>query len=73
MQSSSPGTSDTTIRLFILSVYLADAATRGISDKVQIIDFDIPGAFLHNKLTRALVTKYKLLILTYLVHFYITN
>jgi hypothetical protein len=46
------GTSDTTIRLFILSVYLADAATRGISGKVQIVDFDIPGAFLHNKLTR---------------------
>jgi hypothetical protein len=39
-------------KLFTLSVYLADTATSGISDKVQIIDFDIPDAFLHNKLTR---------------------
>jgi hypothetical protein len=46
------GTSDTTIRLFILSVYLADAATRGINDQVEMVDFDIPGAFLHNKLTK---------------------
>lgn len=46
------GTSDTTNRAFILQAYLADAASRGCLDRLQIGDFDFPGAFLHNQLTR---------------------
>lgn len=46
------GTSDTTNRAFILHAYLADATYRNCLNRLQIGDFDFPGAFLHNKLTR---------------------
>ena len=46
------GTSDTTNRAFILSAYLADASHRSCLDRLLLGDFDFPGAFLHNKLTR---------------------
>ena len=48
------GTSDTTNRAFILQAYLADAAHRNCLDNLLIGDFDFPGAFLHNPLTRAM-------------------
>jgi hypothetical protein len=47
------GTSCTTNRAFILSCVLADTSHRGILHKLQIGDFDIPGAFLQNPLPRS--------------------
>ena len=55
------GTSDTTNRAFILSAYIADAAHRGCLPDLQFGDFDFPGAFLHNKLTRQMTNGYQLL------------
>ena len=46
-------TSCTTNRCFILSCALADAAYRGVLPDLEIGDFDIPGAFLQNKLPRS--------------------
>lgn len=47
------GTSCTTNRCFIISSSLADASHRRILHKLRIGDFDIPGAFLQNKLPRS--------------------
>ena len=47
------GTSCTTNRCFILSCVLADASHRKVLNHLQIGDFDIPGAFLQNKLPRS--------------------
>ena len=47
------GTSCATNRSFIISTSLADAAHRRILHKLQIGDFDIPGAFLQNRLPRS--------------------
>ena len=55
------GTSDTTNRAFILQAYLADAAHRGCLDCLQIGDFDFPGAFLHNPLTREMTNDHQLI------------
>ena len=56
------GTSDTTNRAFILSYVLADAAVWDRPDSLVIGDFDFPGAFLHNRLTRELTNGYQLLV-----------
>ena len=55
------GTSDTTNRAFILQAYQADAAHRGCLDRLQIGDFDFPGAFLHNLLTRQMTNGHQLI------------
>ena len=55
------GTSDTTNRAFLLSAYLADASHRHCLDRLLIGDFDFPGAFLHNKLTRAMTNGHQLI------------
>lgn len=55
------GTSDTTNRAFILQVYLADAAHRQCLQDLTIGDFNFPGAFLHNKLTRAMSNGHQLI------------
>ena len=55
------GTSDTTNRAFILSVYLADASHRNCLDSLLLGDFDFPGAFLHNKLTREMTNGHQLI------------
>lgn len=47
------GTSCTTNRCFIISSSLADAAHRRVLHKLQVGDFDIPGAFLQNRLPRS--------------------
>ena len=56
------GTSDTTNRAFILQAYLADAAHRDCLDRLQIGDFDFPGAFLHNPLTRKMTNGHQLIV-----------
>jgi hypothetical protein len=55
------GTSDTTNRAFLLQAYIADATHRGCLDRLQIGDFDFPGAFLHNKLTRKMTNGHQLI------------
>ena len=55
------GTSDTTNRAFLLSAYLADASHRNCLDRLLIGDFDFPGAFLHNKLTRSMTNGIQLI------------
>ena len=55
------GTSDTTNRAFILSAYLADASHRNCLDCLLLGDFDFPGAFLHNKLTREMTNGHQLI------------
>lgn len=55
------GTSDTTNRAFLLSAYLADAAHRNCLPQLLIGDFDFPGAFLHNKLTREMTNGHQLI------------
>lgn len=55
------GTSDTTNRAFILATCLADAAHRGCLPQLLIGDFDFPGAFLHNKLTRTMTNGHQLI------------
>jgi len=45
-------TSDVTNKLFIIATSLQDAANRDCLDKLEFTVFDIPGAFLHNRLTR---------------------
>ena len=55
------GTSDTTNRAFILQAYLADAAHRGCLDRLHIGDFNFPGAFLHNPLTRKMTNGHQLI------------
>jgi hypothetical protein len=55
------GTSDTTNRAFILSAYLADASHRSCLDRLLLGDFDFPGAFLHNKLTRDMTNGHQLI------------
>ena len=55
------GTSDTTNRAFILHAYLADATHRNCLDRLLIGDFDFPGAFLHNKLTRTMTNGLQLI------------
>ena len=55
------GTSDTTNRAFILSAYLADASRRSCLNHLLIDDFDFPGAFLHNKLTRDMTNGHQLI------------
>ena len=47
------GTSCTTNRCFLTSCVLADAVHRGVLHKLHIGDFDIPGAFLQNRLPRS--------------------
>ena len=44
--------SDTTNRTFIIATSLQDAADKDMLEDLDIFDFDITGAFLHNKLTR---------------------
>ena len=56
------GTSDTTNRAFILAAYLADATSRQRTDQLLIGDFDFPGAFLHNKLTREMTNGHQLIV-----------
>ena len=55
------GTSDTTNRAFILHAYLADATHRNCLHRLLIGDFDFPGAFLHNKLTREMTNGLQLI------------
>ena len=55
------GTSDTKNRAFLLSAYLADASHRNCLDRLLIGDFDFPGAFLHNKLTRLMTNGIQLI------------
>ena len=55
------GTSDTTNRAFILSAYLADASQRQCLNRLLLGDFDFPGAFLHNKLTRDMTNGHQLI------------
>ena len=55
------GTSDTTNRAFILAAYLADATARQCLDQLLLGDFDFPGAFLHNKLTRDMTNGHQLI------------
>ena len=55
------GTSDTTNRAFILSAYLADGSHRNCLDRLLFGDFDFPGAFLHNKLTRDMTNGHQLI------------
>jgi hypothetical protein len=55
------GTSDTTNRAFLLQAYIADATHRGCLDQLLIGDFDFPGAFLHNKLTRDMTNGHQLI------------
>ena len=52
-QETFAGTSCTTNRAFILSCVLADSAHHHKLHKLQIGDFDIPGAFLQNRLPRS--------------------
>jgi len=52
-QETFAGTSCTTNRAFILSSVLADAAHRNILNRLTIGDFDVPGAFLQNRLPRS--------------------
>ena len=47
------GTSCTTNRCFLTSCALADAAHRGVLHQLEIGDFDVPGAFLQNRLPRS--------------------
>ena len=46
------GTSKTTHRTFLLACYQANCAKRGILHKLRRIKFDVPAAFLTNRLTR---------------------
>ena len=55
------GTSDTTNRAFILATYLADATSRNCLPQLLLGDFDFPGAFLHNKLTRDMTNGHQLI------------
>ena len=55
------GTSNTTNRAFLLQAYIADATHRGCLDQLRIGDFDFPGAFVHNKLTRNMTNGHQLI------------
>ena len=45
-------TADQANRSFVLSSSITDAANRGVIEELIIADCDVPGAFLHNRLTR---------------------
>jgi hypothetical protein len=47
------GTSNTTNRIFLLTVARKDAADRGVLNDLIVADTDLPGAFLHNDLPRS--------------------